>query len=88
MDIHYTPKKIFPIYEEDLEFYAHQLMCLVHYYRKHIYIKNEKQLKAINELEYYATQLVNKNYSALIMNADEIITKEEPSKDIPPWAPF
>lgn len=91
MDIQYSSQKIFPLYEEDIEYYAHQLQMLVYFYRKHIYIKNEKQLKAIEELEYYATQLVNKNYAAVITNANEIISRESPDshvKDLPPWVPF
>ena len=88
MDIQIEPKRIFPIYEEDLEFYAHQLQMLVYLYRKHIYIKDDKQLRALNELEYYATQLVNKNYGALIMNANEIISKDTPSDDSLPWLPI
>ena len=88
MDIQIEPKRIFPIYEEDLEFYAHQLQMLVYLYRKHKYIKDDKQLRAINELEYYAKKKKKKNYGALIMNANEIISKDTPSDDSLPWLPI
>lgn len=83
MDVHYTPKRIFRLYEDDLKFYSKQLYELVNLYRKHIYIRTDKQLQALNELEYYANQLINKNYNAVITNADEIISKDDPSNDVP-----
>ena len=77
MNIQYDAKRPLKLFEEDLEFYAHQLYALVKLYREHIYIKSDKQLNALNELEYYANQMVNKNYDALITNAHEIITKDQ-----------
>lgn len=70
------------IYEDDLQFYGSQLLALVQTYRKHIYIPDDEIEKILNELEYYAMQIVNKQYQNIITNAHELITTD-PDAGIP-----
>ena len=86
MDIQYNAKSCKKpiIYAEDLEYYAKQLMTLVTIYRNSIYIKSDAQANALNELEYYAQQLISKNYDMVISNANEIISYQDPLT-VPPW---
>lgn len=86
MDIQYNPKanKKPIIYADDLEYYAKQLMEFVTLYRNNIYVRTDEQANALNELEYYALQLVSKNYDMVISNASEIISYQDPLS-VPPW---
>lgn len=85
MNIQYNPNaaKRPIIYADEIEFYAKQLSAFVKLYRDTIYIATDAQAEALNELEYYAMQLSSKNYDAVILNAHEIISKNNMIG--PPW---
>ena len=72
------------IHEEDLKFYGEQLLKLVYLYRTHIVVKTEEQERALMELEYYATSILSKDYNRVIMNAHEIIEREDNVVHSPP----
>ena len=86
MDIHYNPKaeKKPVIYSDEIEYYAKQLYSLMQAYRRLIYVKDEDQEKVIQELEYYAAQLISKNYDQVITNSKELISYAD-KIDGPPW---
>ena len=65
------------LYVSDIDFYARQLLELVTVYRKHIYLQEDRDVKILNELEYYARQLMNRQYDSLITNANEIISYQD-----------
>lgn len=80
MDIFYNKKAnnpVMKVYQDDIDFYAKQLLTLVHLYRKHIYLKTDRDVAILNELEYYGKQLANHAYQTIITNAEEIISTEE-----------
>lgn len=81
MNIQFNPEtKNHPkIYDEDIQFYGRQLLELVTAYRKHIYVKTEEQLKALNELEYYAQMILSRNYDMIMTNSNEVITQPDPN---------
>lgn len=77
------------LYIEDLDDYGENLMTLIQMYRRHIFVSDLDTEKILQELEYYATQIINRNYDALIMHADELIMHDpsEP-KELPKELPF
>ena len=77
-----------PLYIEDLDFYAMQLVAFVNAYRDMIYLKTDADVQRLNELEYYAQLLYNRQYSALISNAHEIVKTEKFPPLKPNQAPF
>lgn len=81
MDIYHNKdvknKPIMKLYVSDIDFYARQLLELVTVYRKHIYLQEDRDVKILNELEYYARQLMNRQYDSLITNANEIISYQD-----------
>lgn len=81
MEIYRDDKKdkehLMKIQVSDIDFYAKQLFELVTLYRKHIYVQSDKQEQALNELEYYARLLIQREYNSLISNAHELITTED-----------
>ena len=80
MDIYHDTKAknhvVMKLYVDDIDFYARQLFELVTVYRKHIYLETDKEVDVLNQLEYYARLLMNRQYDSLIMNANEIITND------------
>lgn len=84
MNIQYKPNAhINKIYTSELDYYAMQLEALVKVYRANIYVKTDEQDRALTELEYYAQQIKSRNYSAVIMNADEIISYDDKCNEVP-----
>ena len=85
MDIRYNSNvnQFMKIYTEDLEYYGLQLNALIQTYRQHIYIRSDEQLKALNELEYYAQMILSKNYDAIITNSREVIVQGAQLDDVP-----
>lgn len=64
------------IYVEDLDEYGHGLWNLIQMYRKHIFVNDDETEKILQELEYYAIQLINRQYQNLIMHSEEIVVKD------------
>lgn len=67
------------VYDEDIQYYGRQLLAMVTAYRQHIYIKTDEQLKALNELEYYAQMILSRNYDMIMTNSSEVITQPDPN---------
>lgn len=74
------------IYIEDLDEYGKGLWNLIQMYRKHIFVNDPDTEKTLQELEYYAVQLINRQYQNLIMHADEIVMRDP--NPIPKELPF
>ena len=70
-------KPVAPLYIEDLDYYAMQLVAFVNNYRDMIYIRSDADVHRLNELEYYAQILYNRQYEALISNAHEIVRDDK-----------
>ena len=54
-------------------------MTLVDLYKRHIYVINDEEQQALDELESIAVAIVNKRYDDIITNSSELIQPTHPN---------